>query len=240
MGELLLVDDDGFLVASVVRGLANEWSVVHCATPQQALQWLRVQRPDLVILDVELQAQLDGFSLCRLLRQGGWAGNFTYQPPAVPIPILMLTSRDHVDDRVRGLNEGADDYLSKPFNIHELRARLHALTRRYAATRSNARAPEVVRLGEFTLFPPPERRLVSSAMEIELTETEFDLLYWLALHPNEWHSRETLLEHVWQAPGQISTRTVDVFVGRLRKKLTVDGDGSLIQTKYGSGYRLDR
>lgn len=240
MQQLLLVDDDGLLASSVMRGLASEWSVVHCATPKQALQWLRVQRPDLIILDVELQAQLDGFALCRILRKGGWAGDFTYRPPDVPIPILMLTSRHSVDDKVHGLDEGADDYLPKPFDIRELRARSDALLRRYSDRSPYFPDAAVIRIGSLTIYPSPERRVVNGLTTIDLTDTEYDLLYWLAANPNVWHSREALLQGVWHVQGQVDTRTVDAFVRRLRQKLAGVSETPLIQTKYGAGYRIVR
>lgn len=236
MQQLLLVDDDGILASLIVQRLADEWSVVHYAKPQDALLWLRFQRPDVVILDVELNAQIDGFALCRILRKGGWAGSFTYVPPEYPVPILMLTSRTVVEDRIRGLDEGADDYLPKPFDMRELRARLHALVRRLPQITSYQQRPDIIRVGELTIFPPPQRRVVNGTVPLELTDTEFDLLLWLAQHPNVWHSRDTLLREVWGYSTE--TRTVDAFVRRLRKKLTELKCECMIQTKYGAGYML--
>jgi two-component system OmpR family response regulator len=176
---------------------------------------------DAVVLDVMLPG-LDGFTVCESMRRNDrWA------------PVLMLTARDQVRDRIRGLDAGADDYLVKPFEFGELVARLRALTRRRQTER-----PAVIEVGELSLNPA-KRRVTLAGREIELTVREFALLQFLALHAGEVVSREELLEHVWDTSEDGSTNVVDVYVGYLRNKLERPVDRKLIRTVRGIGFVLE-
>jgi two-component system OmpR family response regulator len=179
--------------------------------------------PRHVVLDVMLPGQ-DGFAVCEELRRGeNW------------VPVLMLTARDHVRDRIRGLDAGADDYLVKPFDFGELLARLRALTRREPADR-----PTPIEVGDLRV--DPTRYVVTRAgREVELTPREFDVLYFLAVRAGEVVPRADLLEHVWQDSDDASTNVVDVYVGYLRKKLErpFRRHRRLIRTVRGVGFMLE-
>ncbi len=177
---------------------------------------------DGVILDLMLPIR-DGFDVCRSLRQGGsW------------VPILMLTARDGVDDRIMGLDAGADDYLAKPFDFGELLARVRALVRR--APRE--RASRIV-LGDLVV-DPATRAVRRGTAEVELTAREFAVLEYLARHSGQVVSRTELLDHVWDANYLGSTNVVDVHVGHLRRKLHLASDrGGLIRTVRGVGFILN-
>jgi two-component system OmpR family response regulator len=217
--RLLLVEDDVKLVGALQKGLQREGYAVDVAhTGDDALSWASEHDYDAVVLDVMLPG-VDGFSVCRTLRrQEQW------------MPVLMLTAREQVSDRIRGLDAGADDYLVKPFDFGELLARLRALLRRGATER-----PPVLEVAD--LHVDPATHVVTRAgREIELTAREFAVLHFLARHAGEVVSREQLLEHVWEEDQDHSTNLVDVYVGYLRKKL---GRRRLISTVRGVGFRLE-
>jgi two-component system OmpR family response regulator len=216
--RLLLVEDDAKLAAAVCRGLRGEgYAVDHAADGDEALADAHVWDYDAVVLDLMLPRR-DGFEVCRALRERGDG-----------VPILMLTARGNVDDRIRGLDAGADDYLAKPFDFGELLARLRALIRRGPSERS----PQLT-IGE--LVVDPARHAVTCAGEpVELTAREFSVLEYLARRPGELVTRAELLDHVWDANYAGSTNVVDVYVGYVRRKL----GRPLIRTVRGAGFILD-
>jgi two-component system OmpR family response regulator len=221
--RLLLVEDNPKLVRSISRGLRAEGYAVDVATDgEAALIHAGVWEYDGVILDLMLPIR-DGFDVCRSLRQReSW------------VPILMLTARDGVDDRITGLDAGADDYLAKPFDFGEFLARVRALVRRAP----QERATRIVR-GDLVL-DPATREVLRGAAAIELTPREFAVLEYLARRAPQVVSRTELLEHVWDANFDGSTNVVDVHVGRLRHKLHRPSDrDSVIQTVRGVGFILD-
>jgi two-component system OmpR family response regulator len=216
--RLLLVEDDDKLAHAMARGLRGEGHAVDAVGDgSSALMNAAAYSYDAVVLDVMLPER-DGFSVCRALRErGAW------------MPILMLTARGAVDDRIRGLDAGADDYLAKPFDFGELLARLRALHRRTPAER-----PTLLEVGD--LVVDPATRVVSRAgVPVSLTAREFALLEYLARHSGEVISRTRLLDHVWDENYLGSTNIVDVYVGYLRKKL----GGGLIRTMRGVGFVLE-
>ncbi len=220
--RLLLVEDDPKLSRAVSRGLRAEgYAVDAAADGEDALLQAAVWDYDAVILDLMLPLR-DGFEVCRALRErGSW------------VPILMLTARGDVDDRIRGLDAGADDYLPKPFDFGELLARLRSLVRRKPSER-----PTRLEVGD--LVVDPATHAVSRAgTHVEVTAREFAVLEFLARHPGEVVTRATLLDHVWDANYPGSTNIVDVYVGHLRNKLERPFDRALIRTVRGVGFVLE-
>jgi two-component system OmpR family response regulator len=220
--RLLIVDDDSKLAGSLARGLRREGYAVDLASSgEDALLQARVYDYDAVILDVMIPAP-DGVEVCRALRQDGrWA------------PVLMLTARDGVGDRIRGLDAGADDYLVKPFDYGELIARLRALVRRGAPER-----PPVLVVGDLEV-DPAAHTVIRAGRPVELTSREFALLEFLIRREGDVVSRTELLEHVWDENFEGSTNIVDVYVGYLRRKLEEPFGRPLIRTVRGAGYVLE-
>jgi two-component system OmpR family response regulator len=220
--RLLLVEDDDKLARAVGRGLRDEGYAVDVeADGDGALAQASVYEYDAVVLDVMLPGR-DGFAVCRGLRERGcWA------------PVLMLTARGQVADRIRGLDAGADDYLAKPFDFGELLARLRALLRRAPADR-----PARLEVGDLVV-DPATHQVFRGSRAVELTAREFAVLEFLARHPGEAISRTRLLEHVWDENYLGSTNIVDVYVGYLRRKLEAAGGAPLIRTIRGVGFALD-
>jgi two-component system OmpR family response regulator len=220
--RLLLVEDDAKLAAALKKGLQREGYAVDLArTGDEAVTQGHVYDYDAVVLDVMLPGR-DGFSVCEALRSAErWA------------PVLMLTARDFVGDRIRGLDAGADDYLGKPFDFGELLARLRALIRRGPVER-----PPVLEAGD--LVVDPSRHVVTrDGQEVELTAREFSVLEFLTRHAGEVVSRAQLIDHVWDENYLGSTNVVDVYVGYLRKKLERPFGRALINTVRGVGFQLD-
>jgi DNA-binding response OmpR family regulator len=197
---------------------------------REALRRLRETAYNLVILDVMLPG-LDGVSLCRAIRTGG---------PNVSTPILMLTARDTESDKVLGLESGADDYLTKPFGIRELIARVNAITRRHARDDDSSTPVRNKRTSAANVQLDPERReAIVRGTPIELTRQEFDLLYQLARRPGIVFSRAALLQNVWSDDTYVTERTVDTVISRLRRKIERDPqDPELILTAWGVGYKF--
>ena len=220
--RLLLVEDDERLAGSLARGLRGEgYAVDLAATGDEAVVHAQVHDYDVVVLDVMLPG-LDGVSVCRTLRAAGrWS------------PVLMLTARDGVADRIRGLDAGADDYLVKPFDFGELVARLRALLRRGAPER-----PAVVVAGDLEV-DPARRSVTRAGRRVELSAREFAVLELLARRAGQVVSRTELLEHVWDRNYRGSTNIVDVYVGYLRRKLENPFGRPLIHTVRGAGYRVE-
>jgi DNA-binding response OmpR family regulator len=217
---VLVVDDEAAIREALERALRLEGFAVRTAAGgPQALDEVGEQQPAVVLLDITMP-DLDGVQVIRRLRAQG-----------NDVPICVLSARNEVDDRVRGLQSGADDYLVKPFALEELVARLHALLRR----RPEAPAPRTV--GE--LHVDPVRRIARrGTRELELTRREFELLEAFVRHPGMVLSRGQLLEQVWGYDFEVDTNVVDVFVGYLRRKLESDGEPRLIQTVRGVGFVL--
>jgi two-component system OmpR family response regulator len=220
--RLLVVEDDVKLARALERGLQREGYAVDLAdTGDDALSQATSNEYDAVVLDVMLPG-LDGFAVCKEMRSNErWA------------PVLMLTARDQVGDRIRGLDAGADDYLVKPFDFGELLARLRALIRRGPTER----AP-VLEVGDLRI-DPAARIVTRGGREIELTVREFALLQFLAQRAGAVVSREELLEHVWDNAEEGSTNVVDVYVGYLRNKVEKPFRGKIIRTVRGIGFMLE-
>ena len=219
--RLLVVEDEVKLAGLLRRGLEEEGYAVDTAAAGREALWLAEENPyDAVVLDVMLP-DLDGFEICRRLRDSGrWA------------PVLMLTARDSVLDRVAGLDAGADDYLTKPFSFAELLARLRALVRRGGPER-----PATLRVGDLTV-DPATRRVARGDVPIELTPKEFSLLEYFVRHPGEVLSRSRLIEHVWDFAYDGDSNVVDVYVRYLREKVDRPFGMASIETVRGAGYRL--
>ena len=225
--KLLLVEDDAKLVRALERGLRREGYAIDIARDgHEALRQGEAQEYDAIVLDVMLPGP-DGFTVCETLRLQGSR-----------TPVLMLTARADVHDRIRGLNGGADDYLVKPFDFGELVARLRALTRRNPAAPEPAQTGAVTSVGD--LHIDAERYVVTRAgSSVELSARELAVLQCLARHPGRVVSRSELLEEVWGADFDQSSNLVDVYVGYLRKKLERPSGRRLIRTVRGAGFLLE-
>jgi two-component system, OmpR family, response regulator MprA len=221
--QVLIVEDDRSTSAMLRRNLAYEGFAVDVAdSGPAALEHLQDRQPDLIVLDVMLPG-FDGFEVLRRLRT---AGDRT--------PVLMLTARDALDDRVAGLEGGADDYLVKPFAFRELLARIHVLLRRQRAEEAE---PESLRFGDLAL--DTGSRLARRAdRAIELSTTEYELLAFFMRNPNQVLPRSRLIERVWGYDFNGESNVLEVYVGYLRRKLEEQGESRLIQTVRGTGYVL--
>ncbi len=220
---IFLVDDEQHIIDLVRLYLEREGFQVNSATDGQvALEQLLARPPDLVVLDLMLPG-LDGREICRQLHARS------------DLPILMLTARDDDIDKIVGLELGADDYLTKPFNPRELVARIRAILRRSVRARDEAQDERALVIGNLRI-EPQQHRVLLEGREVRLRRLEYDLLYTLARRPGMVFSRDQLLSLVWdyEVPGE--TRTVDVHVAHLRHKLT--GMQASIETVWGVGYRL--
>ncbi len=226
--RILVVEDEVDLAEAVATGLRREgYAVDVAAAGHEALDKLAYTPYDLVCLDLNLP-DLDGLEVCRRIRAAGRVAT----PDGEPTRVLMLTARDRLDDRVAGLDEGADDYLTKPFDFPELVARVRSLLRR-----GGSRHGAVLVAGGLRLDPATHEVWFGEA-PVELTAKEFALLRYFMLHPGEVLSAETLLEHVWDEFADPFTNTVRVTISNLRSKLAAAGGDDLIETVVGSGYRL--
>jgi len=220
--RVLVVEDEVKIARAIRRGLEHEgYAADVAATGAEAILAATGQDYDAVVLDVRIPAP-DGFAVCRQLRaRNRWA------------PVLMLTARDSVEDRIRGLDAGADDYLVKPFAFGELLARLRALLRRAPAER-----PATLRAGDVAL--DPAAHLVTRAGQpAELSAREFALLEFLMRHAGQVLTRTAMLEHVWDYRYDGDSNVVDVYIGYLRRKLEQPFGAPLIRTVRGVGYILD-
>jgi DNA-binding response OmpR family regulator len=219
-GRVLIVEDDIDIADVLRRSLRNEgYEVKTSADGAEALDVAAGFVPDLVVLDLGLPG-MDGVEVCRRLRSDG------------DVPILMLTARAETEDRVTGLDSGADDYLVKPFERQELLARIRALLRR-RPPRGSA-SLEVADL----VLNPDMREVKRGEREIELTNREFELLEFLMRNERLVVSRERLLDEVWGYDPMAATNTIDVFISNLRRKLEDGGESRLLHTKRGAGYVL--
>ena len=222
---VLVAEDESALVTLLRYNLEREgYRVVEATDGEEALLLAAEEKPDLVLLDWMLP-QLSGIEVCRRLRA---------RPESRNVPILMLTARGEEADRVRGLNTGADDYITKPFSMTELLARLRAVMRRIRPSLSE----DTVKVGDIEM-DRVAHRVRRSGREVHLGPTEYKLLDHLIQHPGRVFSREQLLDAVWGSNIYVEARTVDVHVGRLRKALNIDGTKDPIRTVRSAGYSLD-
>jgi two-component system phosphate regulon response regulator PhoB len=223
--SVLVAEDEGALVTLLRYNLEREgYRVLEAADGEEALLVATEEKPDLVLLDWMLP-QLSGIEVCRRLRSRQETRN---------VPIIMLTARGEESDRIRGLDTGADDYLTKPFSMMELLARLRAVMRRIRPSL----AEDVVTVGDIEM-DRAAHRVRRAGREVHLGPTEYKLLDHLIQHPGRVFSREQLLDAVWGSDVYVEARTVDVHVGRLRKALNVDGTGDPIRTVRSAGYALE-
>jgi two-component system, OmpR family, response regulator MprA len=219
--EVLIVDDEPAVVDALDRALVQEgYAVASAGDGRAALERVARARPDAVILDVSMP-QMSGLEVCRRMRANGDR-----------TPVLMLTARDQVTDRVAGLDAGADDYLVKPFALEELLARLRALLRRTTPEDAG-----VLRFADLTLDPSTYEARRGDRV-IETTRTEYLLLELLMRHPRQVLTRATIFERVWGYDFGYASNSLDVYIGYLRRKTEADGEPRLIHTKRGIGYVL--
>jgi two-component system response regulator MprA len=223
--RILVVDDDRAVRESLRRSLAfNGYQVDLAVDGKDALDAVSQRRPDAMVLDV-MMPRLDGLEVCRRMREAG-----------DELPILVLTARDAVSDRVAGLDAGADDYLPKPFALEELLARLRALLRRRTFDTTGP-APQVLSFGGLEL-DPNTRDVKRGDRSISLTRTEFSLLELLLAHPKQVLTRSRILEEVWGYDFPTSGNALEVYIGYLRRKTEAEGEPRLIHTVRGIGYVL--
>jgi two-component system response regulator MprA len=222
--KILVVDDERAVRESLRRALELEgYEIELAADGQEALQLLETNgdaQPDAVILDV-LMPGVDGLEVCRRLRRSGNR-----------VPVLMLTARDEIENRVAGLDAGADDYVTKPFALEELVARVRALLRRVSAA-----GDELLRFGDLEL-DPGTREVRRDGDPIELTRTEFALLELFMTNPRQVLTRSIIFERVWGYDFGFASNSLDVYIGYLRRKTEAGGKSRLIQTVRGVGYAL--
>ncbi|HEX5166207.1 MAG TPA: response regulator transcription factor [Thermomicrobiales bacterium] len=219
--RVLVVEDDQRILDFIRKGLAEEGHAVDVAQDgDEALDWPAVVDFDAIVLDVMLPGR-DGLEVCRTLRARG-----------VRTPILMLTARDTVEDRVAGLDSGADDYLVKPFAFAELLARLRALMRREPALLGTT-----LEVADLTL-DTATRQVSRAGQPVMLTNKEYALLEYLMRHPNQVLTRTMIAEHVWNFDFDTGTNVIDVHIRYLRRKIDDPYDLKLIQTVRGAGYRI--
>lgn len=220
--RLLLVEDDIRISNFVAKGLReNAYAVDVAADGENALYQVSINDYDAIILDVMLPVK-DGFAVCRELRENN-----------IKTPVLMLTARDAVEDRISGLDYGADDYLTKPFAFEELLARLRALLRRSAEIR-----PPQITIADLVI-DTTSQRVRRGGREISLTTKEYALLEYLAREKGKVVGRAAIAEHVWDENFDAFSNLIDVYIKRLRSKMDENFDVQLIHTRRGAGYFLD-
>lgn len=218
--RILIIEDDEAILRFLRRGLAYEGYIVDTAIDgQSGLALARDHPPDLVILDWMLPG-LDGLEVCRRLRAGG------------PVPILMLTAKDTIHDRVQGLDAGADDYMVKPFDLDELLARTRALMRRAQPNR-----PKVLRFADLSL-DTGTRQAARGDRVISLTAKEYELLELFLRHPRQVMTRDMIFDHVWGYDFGGESNIIEVYVRYLRQKLEANSETRLLHTVRGMGYVL--
>lgn len=223
MKRILLVEDDAAIRDMLVFALEKEgYTVVQAADSQAAYVAVANERPDLVLLDWMLPGE-SGIEICRQLRK---------DQANAELPIIMLTAKGEEDDRVQGLDTGADDYVSKPFSMRELMARIKALLRRSSPEQGAVLEAKGLSLDSSSA------RVTCQGETIHLGPTEYRLLQFFMSHPDRVYSRAQLLDQVWGANVYVEERTVDVHIRRLRKALEPCGAESLVQTVRGLGYRF--
>ncbi|MBQ7507331.1 MAG: response regulator transcription factor [Lachnospiraceae bacterium] len=224
MPKVLVVDDEKLIVKGIRFSLEQDQMEVDCAYDgEEALALAKQNAYDLILLDIMLP-KMDGFEVCQQIREFS------------NVPIIMLTAKGEDMDKILGLDYGADDYITKPFNILEVKARIKAIMRRSSSHSEKEEQPHVIENGDLKL-DRDSRRLFILGREVNLTAKEFDLLELLVTNPNKVYSRENLLNLVWgfEYPGDV--RTVDVHVRRLREKIESNpSEPKYVHTKWGVGY----
>lgn len=222
--QVLVVDDEKLIVKGIRFSLEQDGMAVDCAYDgEEALNLARNKEYDIILLDVMLP-KMTGFEVCQQIRE--FSG----------VPIVMLTAKGDDMDKILGLEYGADDYITKPFNILEVKARLKAIMRRTTRKEEVQESVSVIEQGEMKL-DCEDRRVYISGREINLTAKEFDVLELLILNPNKVYSRESLLNIVWGADYPGDVRTVDVHIRRLREKIESNpSEPKFVHTKWGVGY----
>ncbi|MBE6986214.1 MAG: response regulator transcription factor [Ruminococcaceae bacterium] len=221
--KILVVDDEDLLVKGIRFNLQNEgYEVLTGSNGLEALQIVQSQKPDLLVLDV-MMPEMDGLTACSKIREFS------------NVPIILLTAKTDDMDKLMGFDHGADDYLTKPFNILELKARIRALLRRSSSGKSAAEA-NTLTIGPITL-DLDARNAYRSGELVDLTAKEFDVIEFLMRNPNRVYSREALLDTIWAYEYRSDIRTVDVHIRRLREKLEEHpAEPNYIMTKWGVGY----
>ena len=224
--KILVVDDEELLVKGIRFNLQNEgYEVITGSNGLEAVQLAQSQAPDLIILDV-MMPEMDGLAACSSIR------SFS------DVPIILLTAKVDDMDKLMGFDNGADDYITKPFNILELKARIRALLRRTGA--GTKQSSNLLTIGSITL-DLDSRNAYRSGVLADLTAKEFDVIEFLMRNPNRVYSREALLDTIWAYEYRSDIRTVDVHIRRLREKLEEDpAEPSYIMTKWGVGYYFRR
>lgn len=219
-----MVDDEKLIVKGLKFSLEQDGMEVDCAYDgEEAMEYARAGDYDIVLLDVMLP-KYTGFEVCRMIREFS------------DVPIIMLTAMGDDEDKIHGLDYGADDYITKPFNILEVKARIKAIMRRTDRSGFKAGRGSMIQCGELTM-QTDSRRVTISGREIKLTAKEFDILKLLLLNPGRVYSRDDLLREIWGSGTPADARTVDVHVRRLREKIEIDpGEPRYVFTKWGSGY----
>ncbi|AOZ92062.1 response regulator transcription factor [Paenibacillus crassostreae] len=221
---ILLIDDDEKIISMLRRGLAFEgYDVMTASNGAEGLNTLLNSEPDLVVLDV-MMPKIDGFEVCRRLREGG-----------SQVPILMLTAKDEIEHRVKGLDLGADDYLVKPFALEELLARVRALLRR-KPEHNEAGEPKLSY--EDIILDMDAREVLRSGVRLELTAKEFELLNLFMQNPKRVLSRDLIMDKIWGYDYSGESNVLEVYVAMLRQKMEEHGGKRLIQTIRGAGYIL--
>ena len=222
--RVLVVDDEKLIVKGIRFSLEQDGMEVTCAYDgEEALQYAKEQQFDIILLDVMLP-KLTGFEVCQQIREFS------------SVPIIMLTAKGDDMDKILGLEYGADDYITKPFNILEVKARIKAIIRRTAKGNKAEKKDAVIVSGDMTI-DRGNRRVTIAGKEINLTAKEFDVLELLATNPNQVYGREKLLTLVWGADYPGDVRTVDVHIRRLREKIeTNSSEPKYVHTKWGVGY----
>ena len=222
--KVLVVDDEKLIVKGIRFSLEQDGMEVTCAYDgEEALEFAQQQQFDIILLDVMLP-KLTGFEVCQQIREFS------------SVPIIMLTAKGDDMDKILGLEYGADDYITKPFNILEVKARIKAIIRRTSKSAKAEKKDSTIVSGDMTI-DRDNRRVTIGGKEINLTAKEFDVLELLATNPNQVYSREKLLTLVWGADYPGDVRTVDVHIRRLREKIeTNSSEPKYVHTKWGVGY----
>lgn len=222
--RVLVVDDEKLIVKGIRFSLEQDGMEVVCAYDgEEALACAKEQDFDIILLDVMLP-KMDGFTVCQKIREFS------------KVPVIMLTAKGEDGDKIMGLEYGADDYMTKPFNILELKARMKAILRRLSDTSREDGTSQTVETGDMKL-DHQGKRIYIKGKEIDLTTKEFDVLELLVKNPNRVYSRDELLDTVWGSDYPGDARTVDVHIRRLREKIETDpGNPAYVHTKWGVGY----
>ena len=222
--KILVVDDEELLVKGIRFNLQNDgYEVITGANGVEAVAQAQSQQPDLIVLDV-MMPQMDGLTACSKIREFS------------NVPIILLTAKADDMDKLMGFDNGADDYLTKPFNILELKARIRALLRRSGASAQKEENAKLLKIGSISL-DLDARNAYRSGELVDLTAKEFDVIEFLMRNPNRVYSREALLDTIWAYEYKSDIRTVDVHIRRLREKLeTNPAEPNYIMTKWGVGY----